>query len=482
MEVPTSCDGAATPTAAQQIAKLQAELERCKREKLAMVECHNQVVRDLKGSYADALEWAYSLENIARDHWLQKGHTEEYAVAMDTFLDKIKQIIKKLRTGAASISIDVDFILQHDDGRYITSDHDDVLMPYWKELANALVHWSVYHSRQQTLQVSFAYIETPDAVLDVLRPAIKRSRIRSVCFTNDGTPKPWKFPEFIGDIIQTNHKVVAVSFVGVMLIRNEDWEVVCNAIRTRNAAQSSIMTFFELSRCFRNGINNEMLKEILTSSTAGAEKMTTVLEGNDMSSQEAPIIAEYLSTNPPLDLLSLNGNRFDNADATILANSLANNTNLRGLFVDRNNIGEEGKLTLLSAIFDVSSLASCAASNHTCQVLGLQRDISALNRDYEASSNKWNKIFAMLALSSADLFMNASLLIGTPASMAPILLEMAHCQNEEDKAGISDVYLELTDTKRCQKHDVWKQLGKKTKPINCMYELMRSWVVPLIYA
>ncbi|EJK75715.1 hypothetical protein THAOC_02558, partial [Thalassiosira oceanica] len=40
---------------------------------------HEQAVEDLKGSYSDALEWAYSVKPIPREHWLEKGYTEEYA-------------------------------------------------------------------------------------------------------------------------------------------------------------------------------------------------------------------------------------------------------------------------------------------------------------------------------------------------------------------------------------------------------------------
>ena len=58
--------GAKSPTAAQQIAELQAELERCKTE-------HDQMVSDLKGSYSGALEWAYSVETIPAREGTHRG-------------------------------------------------------------------------------------------------------------------------------------------------------------------------------------------------------------------------------------------------------------------------------------------------------------------------------------------------------------------------------------------------------------------------
>ena len=465
-------DGSASATAAQQIAELQAELDKCKRENIAAEERHDQVVHDLKGSYSDALDWAYSTKAVPRAHWLEKGHTEEYADAMEELLNSFKQIIKELRMGTVGDGIQVEFGLQEEGQQDITATHDDMLMPHWKEFANALIHWSEYHADEETLTVSIIFIETPDAVLDVLRRAIKQSKVGHVGFVSDGTPKTWKLAEFIGYIIQTNHKVTTVGFSGVVL-SNEEWKKFCNSIRIRNAQQ--VMNYLGLGECFVDGVNTEVLKDILTSNTA-----VIGLEENGMSSREASIIAEHLNYNPSsLTVLALDGNRLDDAGAAVLANSLSSNTNLRTIDVEHNNIKEEGRLAFLRAIFHVSSLALCAASNHTCQVWGLGKNISALNCRSEDSDNKWDKIFAMLAC-SGDSFINTALLSGTPASLMPVLLYRAGYQYEDDTSQITDLYLLLTNTKRCQKHDVWDNLGD-VGPLNCVYELIRSWVVPTIY-
>ena len=152
-----------------------------------------------------------------------------------------------------------------------------------------------------------------------------------------------------------------------------------------------------------------------------------------MSSQEAPIIAESLTSNLSIAKLCLSSNCFDDADAAMLANSLSRNTNLRSLSISGNDaIKLNGRLAFLRALFDVASLASCAASNHTCQVLGFKNGISALNSYKESSFNKWEKIFAMLALSSEDSFINTSLLSGVPACLMPVLLEKVNDHRGED--------------------------------------------------
>ena len=487
--------GAKSPTAAQQIAQLRAELERCKtehnqvvaeleREKVATEERHGRVVRDLKRSYSNALNWVYSVEAIPRDYWLGKGHTEEYADAMEELLDTFKCIIGVLRTGGTAQRLADDrmcvaFDLQDEEGNDVTADHDAALMPYWKELAKALVHWSKYHANEfETLMVVVIYVETPDAVMDVLRPAIKQSKVRHLGFVGDGTPKSWKMAEFIEDILKTNQQVTKLGLTSIML-SNEEWKTICNAIRIRNAEQSSIMSFFGLMKSFVDGVDTETLKGILTSNA-----LEINLDGNGMSSREASTIAEILESNPSLAQLTLEKNRFDDADAAVLANSLSSNTNLEALSVSENTeMRVNGRLAFVRAIFDVSSLASCAASNHTCRVFGFEHDISALNCYCfdEASDSKWEKIFAMLALSSEDSFFNLALLKDVPVSLMPVLLDRANDQIEEgDYSQITDLYLELTDTERSQNHDVWDDL-EQTRNISCVFELVRSWVVPSLY-
>ena len=87
----------------------------------------------------------------------------------------------------------------------------------------------------------------------------------------------------------------------------------------------------------------------------------------------------------------------------------------------------------------------------------------------------------MLVLSSEDSFINTSLLEGVPAQLVPKILHAAdYSVDEESDPQLTDLYLELTDAKRCKKHDVWDNLGD-TKTLNCVYELMRCWVVPSIF-
>ncbi|EJK72679.1 hypothetical protein THAOC_05765, partial [Thalassiosira oceanica] len=480
---PESTDAAAA-AAATKIAELQVELEALKQSHKVIVYELNVKVdalqaenesrkREIEG-LTSALQWAYAVEEIPRQHWLEQGHSEEYADAMENLLGSMKQGIKDLRVGTVRDNkniVKIDFDLQGENGNHTRADHDGSLLPYWKEFAAALRHWSEYHADGGFLMVQILYMELPKAVLDILRPAFEQSRIEEVFFSN--SRHSGDMANFIKKVLQANHFITGVLFANTTFTR-EDVKSLCGAIKSRNAQSQSIVGL-ALTDCFEGGIDNRTLKMIL----ASMRKLS--LNFNGMSSREAAIIAEFLNSNPCLSQLGLFGNRFNDTDAAVLANALTNNTHLRTINVRRNSeIRENGRLAFLRATFDVSSLSSCAASNHTCRVYGLERVISVINSYGSVSQNKWNKMFAMLALSSEDSFINISLLRSVPAQLIPLVLDKMNIVGRiDDNHKLTDIYLELTNAERCKKHDVWDSLGEK-KSLSCMYNLMRSWVVPSI--
>ena len=433
-----------------------------------------------------ALQWAYATEGLPRRHWLERGRSWEYADAMGKLLADMKQSIKDLRMGTVNNEtgkniIKIDFNpLEDEEGNHIRAVHDESLMPYWKELAAALKHWSEYHAHGKFLKVEIRYIELPKAVLDILRSAFEQSRICDVFFDRTNSHRNGDMADFVEEVLQSNRLLNVVGIGDIPLTRN-DVESICGAIKTRNSGDHFIKCL-RMSKCFEDGIDTHTLKTILTSITSGsAEGVTLTSDGNRMSSREAGVIAEFLGSNPSLTQLDLGVNQFDDTDAAVLANALSNNTRLRKIWVDNNAIKENGRFAFLRAVFDVSSLPSCAASNHTCNIDGLERDILVLNSNESPTVNKWSKIFAMLSLSGEDSSMNTALLRGVPTQLIPVILDRvinAWCSDYIQE--LTAIYLELTSTTRCQKHDVWDRLGE-TRSINCMYNLMRSWVVPSIF-
>ncbi|EJK47307.1 hypothetical protein THAOC_33980, partial [Thalassiosira oceanica] len=433
---PHSTDAAA---AATKIAEQQAELE-------ALKESHSVVVDGLEAkidalqaenkSLTSALQWAYAPEAIPRRHWLGLGHDEEYAQAMENLLSSMKQYIKDLRMGT---------------------------------LAASLRHWSKHHADGNYLGFIICHIELPKSVLDILRPVFEQSRLNHLFFWN--SHHSGDMAEFTRKVLQSNNFISGAGF-GEIKFSQEDVKTICDAIKSRNTEGQPIKGLV-IADCFEGGIDTHTLTTILASTTSGsANEVVLNLRGNGMSSREAAIIAEFLNSNPSLSCLRLDANQFDDADAGVLASSLSSNTRLKKFPVENNRMTEDGRLAFPRAIFDVSSLSSCAASNQTCCV-------SVLNR-YSPIRNKWSKIFAMLALSNEDSFINTALLQGVPAQLIPMILVKCNQGFANSSKDLTDIYLELTNTTRCQKHDVWDSLGER-KSLNCMYNLMKSWVVPSIF-
>ena len=478
-----------TDEAAMKISELQTELKTLKQShsdvvdelnvKVDALQAENESqLREIQGLNS-ALKWAYATEKTPRQHWLERGHIEEYADAMDNLLSDMKRIIENLRVGGeiSSDRIDIYFYFCDEDGNLHYADNDEVLVPYWKEFAAALRHWSEYHANDKCLKVAIYDVEMPKAVLDILRPAFEQSRIMDVFF--DKSRHARDMADFAKKVLQANHHTSDVNFFDFNFAQ-EDVKAICGAIKSRNAGGHYIKSLTLLG-CFEDGIDTRMLKTILTSiTTGGAREVALGLHHNKMSSREAGVIAEFLDSNPSLARLILNANQFNDADAAVLADALSSNTNLKEIHVTKNGIKENGRCALLRTIFDVTSLSSCAESNHTCRVYGLERDISFLNSKQSASVNKWSKIFAMFALSGEDSFINIALLHGVSAQLIPVILDKCNGGFTDNNQELTDLYLELTNTARCQKHDVWDNLGE-IKSLNCMHNLMKSWVVPSIF-
>ncbi|EJK58510.1 hypothetical protein THAOC_21357, partial [Thalassiosira oceanica] len=227
---PQSADAAA---AAAKIAELQAELEALKQSHSVVVDELNAKVDALQESLTSALQWAYAVEEIPRQHWLDSGHDKDYADAMEDLLSSMEESIKDLRMGTVSENefgenmIKIDFDLQEEDEDYIHADHDELLVPYWKELAAALRHWSEYHADGKCLEVEIIYIEMPKAVLDILRPAFEQSRIERVYFENcrHSSHSSGYMADFFKQVLQSNHFITRVSF-GILEFAQEDVKTV----------------------------------------------------------------------------------------------------------------------------------------------------------------------------------------------------------------------------------------------------------------
>ena len=122
-------------------------------------------------------KWEYSAPDIPRSHWFSRGFDEDYIQLMEDFLADIKQATYDLRNGVLNTLI---FL-----GNPVTSAtallHDDLLLPHWKELANAL---QLYHE-EKPLKLSICDIQLSAPVIKLLNPVLKHEPIESINLTNN---------------------------------------------------------------------------------------------------------------------------------------------------------------------------------------------------------------------------------------------------------------------------------------------------------
>jgi len=104
---------------------------------------------------------------------------------------------------------------------------------------------------------------------------------------------------------------------------------------------------------------------------------------------------------------------------------------------------------LIELLFNASSLNACAASNHTCNIFGLEHDISPINRFNDPAVNRAMKIFTMLAGSTEGEFFNLACLGELSYKLIPHVLTLA----QNFTFGLDNV------------------------AISSVFELLRSWAV-----
>lgn len=184
-----------------------------------------------------------------------------------------------------------------------------------------------------------------------------------------------------------------------------------------------------------------MLHEFLTSCSAGLLEL--LLEENGIGSQGVRAVANFLVTNPSLEVLYLQNNRLVDADAEVLANALRSNSNLRALCLDGSQINEIGENNLIQAMFD------------TCCVGGLTRGVSAVNC-LSRELNRAMKIFTILAASDESFF-DVTCLGKVSYKLIPMVLTLAQ-SFEKPTPELSNVYEQQTGRKSAD----WDKLKVRT--------------------
>jgi hypothetical protein len=179
------------------------------------------------------------------------------------------------------------------------------------------------------------------------------------------------------------------------------------------------------------------------------------LEHNNIDSFGAAKIAEYLEGDPPTRRIYLQHNRLNDDDVILISQALKSNTNLRYLGIIGNNFTSIGVKSLLTCVFDGSSLNAIAESNHTLRIDMFHKlqccnhMVSCIDRLLDLD---WTQKI-MLALQDKDLLLQY--LANVPVELVPEVLAFPHG---------------------------WVANECQHKQLNILYSTMRWWNMPMLYS
>jgi hypothetical protein len=282
--------------------------------------------------------------------------------------------------------------------------------------------------------------ERLDALVDIFRSGRATNSYTYITFTNTN---------LCGEGIVWLSKLVEFSsqlqYLFLYHNRIDNTESVC--CLSRSLKLHACITRLYLTHCDL-GSSPEILFVILQSDVKYID-----LGNNNIGSLGAVKIAEYLESDPPIEVLSLGHNRLNDDDAILISRALKRNTNLMGINLLRNNITSMGVKALLTCVFDSSSLNAISESNHTLRGMNffLQDDELEDCIDRMLELDRTEKI--VLALQDKDSLLKY--LANVPVELIPAVLAFP---------------LRRIDNEHQHEH------------LNIVYSTMRWWNMPMLYS
>ena len=345
--------------------------------------------------------------------------------------------------------------------------HHDLMLPHWKKLAKALEGRT---SVEQQFLIQNNSLPVP--VLDIVFPTLQTMNLETLTlFTtelgNDGFLR-------LSTFLRQNTSLVFLNLGGDTITDMSVANTFSDAIKNHSNLHMIMLLDCSLS----NG--TDILRIILEGCT---RLPSLVLDMNNLRSEAAVLLADFIRNNHLMDTLELEHNNFSNDDTLLLASALKYNTNLNKLNLQKNNnITEEGEKTLLKAMFDPTSMDSIVKSNHTClpytydiedidatdQRPSLEQELFNIN-GWETRIGKKIRWKVVLALCGVDgeLF-DLSYLNDLPIQLMPRVLELIQKHTE---ARTEEVTHTLVYHPRLLEKDALTRL----------FHTLRGWELPLLF-
>jgi len=328
---------------------------------------------------------------------------EDWTPSIANFVYNIKNITSQMRRGELvnqSIYLNGCYSTTDDDNTDEANilRYDDQFVPYWKTFTDALQHTKIdfdISSANNRSHFAIHNIQLSSTILAMIALALQGKKIDIFRLWGNEYSSISDGIDFAIDVIQ-NNEIKDFQWVNTTI---DNMVHVTRLLEVLSTHQSLERIRLENCCCNAKGVDGySILCSIITQH---AHILGINLDSN-MIRPMGTHLTHFLTTNPPLNELSLQDNLLDDDDARLIANALKHNTNLRKLHLDGNNITNVGCTAIGSVLFDRSSLNSAASSNHTCMVSGIELEGCTNNKYDLPERNKHLKIYALLSVDKDD--------------------------------------------------------------------------------
>ena len=336
--------------------------------------------------------WTYSAPDVPRSHWIDQGHHEDYAEEAEQLFRSIKNTTYNLRSGGDDAMFECETCILS----------DNALHPHWEQLANAI------QLSDCIIDLNFTNVQLDQCALPMIAASVRQKGVISL-YMDGNQFLGGKGVQFAADVLKNNREVERFSWCRNSFHSTADACALVDAVLEHptlnevsftSSFRDGITTYLPVKRLF-GGLGTDTLLEV--------DDVT--LSNNGIKTNGDRCIPDFLSANPPLGSLYLDGNQLNDDDALNIALALQSNINLRCLDLRGNQLTERGKdvmyhqAILGQSISDIPGLESdsevnlniVSGANHTCEIYGISEMAFMNDSDKSAKLNRCRKLFWMLA-------------------------------------------------------------------------------------
>ena len=327
---------------------------------------------------------------------------EDWTSSIANFVYNIKNITSQMRRGELvnqSIYLNGCYSTTDDNTDEVILRYDDQFIPYWKTFTDALQHTKIDFDASANNRSHFAIhnIQLSSTILAMIALALQKKKIDIFRLWGNEYKSISDGIDFAIDVIQ-NNEIKDFQWVNTAI---DNMVHVTRLLEVLSTSTHQSLERIRLENCCNTVKGVDGYSILCAIITEHAHILGINLDSN-MIRPMGTHLTHFLSTNPPLNELSLQDNLLDDDDARLIANALKNNSNLRKLHLDGNKITDDGCTSIGSVLFDRTSLNSAATSNHTCMVSGIDLEECTNNKYVLPERNKHLKIYALLSVDKDD--------------------------------------------------------------------------------